>query len=619
MVAVALPDLWEKRGVAGVSHALYRLRLPASNELQWVLVPKLRQNAQFYLNGALIWTGGRTDPPLTRHGNVPFFFALPPALMRSDGNELLVRVAATPGTSGGLSVVHVGAHDELWPMVSSRRFWQNYGIYATSAVVGATAIYTLMIWLQARRRDRSYLYLAIAGMIWSLRNLNLVWIDLPTSSPRLRWFIELLLFSGHGWFLGFFGLFLLDNYGSMLRPRAAHAMRTATVGFMLLGPVLLLAIGSHSPALTVWFVLGAPVILIMAVILALQAWRTRTSTAVGFAAAFVVFIGLSAYDNMLLMRAASFGNVYLAPYGGLIFFMASAQMLVAHHSQLLRERESLNASLERRLAEREAELRVNYDALQRAERERAALGERERIMRDLHDGVGSLLLSAMHDVRHGIDAAELERLLQSCLDDLRLAVDSLEPHSNYPSTILGSLRYRLAPRLAEAGVHLRWAVDEVPPLAGLDPSRTLQLLRLLQEAITNVLRHARATEIEIGLRRIADDIEIVVRDNGVGFDTTGVQRGHGLANMRHRATQMGAVLSIDSGPAGTVVRLRLAVVEVPAASEPGSPVDAGETIRLVPAAGVIPAAQVAAVADALPASSAPPASGVVSTASPLGR
>jgi signal transduction histidine kinase len=96
-------------------------------------------------------------------------------------------------------------------------------------------------------------------------------------------------------------------------------------------------------------------------------------------------------------------------------------------------------------------------------------------------------------------------------------------------------------------------------VAGLTPARVLNVLRLLQEAVTNAVRHGRARRIEVTACATAGVVAIDVNDDGSGFDPGVAARGRGLRNMAHRAREAGADLAIDSRPgAGTRVRLRFA-------------------------------------------------------------
>ncbi len=192
-------------------------------------------------------------------------------------------------------------------------------------------------------------------------------------------------------------------------------------------------------------------------------------------------------------------------------------------------------------------------------RERASQAiERQRILGDVHDGVGSQLLGLMIQVKGGtIDRDRLVRGLESCMDDLRLIVDSLDPVERPLDVSLAELRERLEPRCAAAGVELHWSVPATPP--PVDTVQALQVLRALQEMFANALRHSGAERIDFTLATSEADGEQVVvdvRDHGHGFDASGVRRGgRGLTSLRTRAHRLGGTLTVESDGSGTHVRL----------------------------------------------------------------
>jgi signal transduction histidine kinase len=186
--------------------------------------------------------------------------------------------------------------------------------------------------------------------------------------------------------------------------------------------------------------------------------------------------------------------------------------------------------------------------------------ERSRIMSDMHDGVGGQLISVLSLLEQGdMKSTEVAKALRECLDDLRLTIDSLEPTENDLLPVLGNLRYRLDARLKKQGIKLDWEIRELPKLASLSPRNVLHILRILQEAFTNVLKHAHATKVavETGVDGSGRNVFIRVRDNGKGF--SGSHRGLGLASMQHRAQVIGAALDIQPSPGGTTLSLLLPV------------------------------------------------------------
>jgi signal transduction histidine kinase len=159
-------------------------------------------------------------------------------------------------------------------------------------------------------------------------------------------------------------------------------------------------------------------------------------------------------------------------------------------------------------------------------------------------------------VEHG-HAHDVAEVLRQCLDDLKLAIDSLEPLQADLLVLLGTLRYRLGTRLEQAGVQLEWRVEEIPPLDWLDPRSALQILRILQEVLANAVRHGQARHVVVATRAEATSVVVSVRDDGVGFDTDLPHVGRGLANVRQRARSLDAAARWHSGAGGTLFELVL--------------------------------------------------------------
>ena len=189
--------------------------------------------------------------------------------------------------------------------------------------------------------------------------------------------------------------------------------------------------------------------------------------------------------------------------------------------------------------------------------------ERERLVSDLHDGLGLHLLTALKMARDPLAAREpLAEVLADCLDDLRLAIDSMSNiDERDPVLLLASLRFRLAPRLAATGVQLDWQVDgDIAPQPWLDAPKALHLLRVVQEALANAVRHAGATRVLLKVQALAAGVAVSVIDDGRGIGGNGNGgAGVGLASMRRRAALLGATLSVGPGPQGIGTEVRLEV------------------------------------------------------------
>ena len=211
---------------------------------------------------------------------------------------------------------------------------------------------------------------------------------------------------------------------------------------------------------------------------------------------------------------------------------------------------------------------------------RAQEDERRRISHELHDEVGQALTAlkveislAQRAIRSGSAVADdllepaqsiTDRALHTVRDLSHLLHPAVLDDLGLPDAVDGyvrdfSRRFGIATDLQVHGMTVR-----------LPPDIEVAAYRMIQEALTNVAKHARATHCEVTLNRLDDRFEILVRDDGAGFDPSNFakwdgQRGLGLIGMRERALQLAGVVTLDSAPGrGTALRIVLST-ERPAA------------------------------------------------------
>jgi signal transduction histidine kinase len=198
--------------------------------------------------------------------------------------------------------------------------------------------------------------------------------------------------------------------------------------------------------------------------------------------------------------------------------------------------------------------------LREVEKQQALSDERLRITQDMHDGLGSALVGALRVVQSGqVSHTEVGEILKNCIADLKLMIDSMEPVEADLLLLLATLRFRADATLSMAGVELRWEVQDVPMLDWLDQRNSLHILRIIQEAFTNVLKHTRATEICVRTLTHQDGVSVVVQDNGQGFDVQAQTNAssHGMVNQRRRAAAIGGQATWESSGQGTSFKLWL--------------------------------------------------------------
>lgn len=199
-------------------------------------------------------------------------------------------------------------------------------------------------------------------------------------------------------------------------------------------------------------------------------------------------------------------------------------------------------------------------ALEAKVRQAAVHEERQRFARDMHDGIGGHLQGLLMRVRaQRIDSGAIADELQSGLAELRLMVDSLDHAEASLFAALESFRIRAAPQLEASDIVLNWRLDEDLRTVALDPRATLSVYRILQELVSNCLRHSSAHALSIASQREegSDRLVISVADDGRGFDPDSVPKGRGIGNIRARIERMGGTFELSSGAGGTRVRFNL--------------------------------------------------------------
>lgn len=228
-----------------------------------------------------------------------------------------------------------------------------------------------------------------------------------------------------------------------------------------------------------------------------------------------------------------------------------------------------NAWLRLKLAEKEMARQALLESLVEAQEE-----ERSRLARELHDGAGQMLTSLLvrlktlekkatsTEIHQGIDAT-LE-VVSETIEQVRDLSYRLRPVALEEFGLSVALEMLVRETATEAGLKMACDLDPagLPVPAGMD----VTLYRIAQEAITNILRHARATEIAVNLSHTATEIALDIIDDGQGFiphfvSNSADKRHLGLISMQERAAIIGGSLEIDSAPGhGTAIRVRVPLV-----------------------------------------------------------
>lgn len=555
--AVQLPDVWSLERRRAGTHCWYRTEFTLDRvpDERWaVYLPRLAENAEVRLNGSSLGDGGRLDPPVAHNWNTPLLFVVPTSLLRPGVNVVDVRLATVPEGLGVLRSFHVGPEALLRPTFEWRHFVQvdTARLFTWAAIVMAI----LMLATSVGTPDsRAAPWFAGATLLWGFMSAN--------------GFVRYPPISMHGWAwaqtMGISGFTSCLAVGvhrlfGRVRPRLERALAAYTavlaIGLALTPPLHMFRglIVAASGA----FVVGgyALATILGASDVAERRDERRLLMLPGLAA-----IGFGIHDLLSIGLGHLFAGMLLSPFAVPIGLAVTAWSMLRRVIQALHGAERQNLELEARVREKQRELEQNYERVRALEQERLLAAERQRIMRDVHDGVGGQLVStlAMVESQSGSTPAIAEAL-RNALDDLRLVIDSVDPVDGDLAAVLGSVRSRLEPRLERHGLRFEWQVGDLPPIASLSPRGALQVLRIVQEAITNVIKHSGAHIVTVRTGggtgpRGAAAVFVEISDDGRGMQADRPSHGRGLRNMARRAAELGAELAITSPGRGTSICL----------------------------------------------------------------
>lgn len=190
--------------------------------------------------------------------------------------------------------------------------------------------------------------------------------------------------------------------------------------------------------------------------------------------------------------------------------------------------------------------------------------ERRRIATNLHDRIGQALAFARLKLaglaREQPRLGEVQELIERAIHDTRSLTVELSPPVLYELGLVAALEWLATGNQQEHGIQTHFQDDGQPK--PLDENFRIVLFQAVRELLVNVVKHARATQVRVSVRRDADDLRIVVEDDGAGFDQASLRakcetiRSFGLFNIRERVEYLGGQVMIQSEPGrGTKVAL----------------------------------------------------------------
>jgi signal transduction histidine kinase len=528
-----------------------------------VYLPRFTNGVEVFVNGVEI-LDSRRDPTANRLDRAtPEIAVIPASLLRDGINDLAIRLYIWGPVPGFLDRLYVGPDDVLRPYDEQRTFLFVTLPMVFAAWQGMLAVILAMMWLM-RRHELAYGLLAAAMALGAVQAFLQTAEDAP-AHPALN---ATLLASApleSAFMLTFGILFFTRRWPRVWGPLIfLPGVAVALIGLF----------GDRETLRQSLLFLGTPVIglylLVLGVMAAWSAVKRRDVPSLLLGCGATIVLTCLAHDMLALAQIIPDRRLFFTRLSYSAMLIAIGGGLTWRFARALNRVDGFAARLGIQLREAEEKLRLSFAREKERERAAALARERTRLMRDLHDGLGGQLVSIVALSERG-EAGGIGDAARAALKDLRLVIDSMDDIGGDLMLALGSWRDRATAQLRPHGIALDWRAvpPGLPVYPELRPWHVIQIVRILDEAMTNAVKHANAKRIAVSIETVKDDAGrehgcISVADDGKGFApgpdgaaSDGRTTARGLRNMKNRAARCGAELELVTGAGGTSVRLTL--------------------------------------------------------------
>jgi two-component system sensor histidine kinase UhpB len=563
--SVRLPDDWAESLPQADGPVWYRLEftLPAPHitpaPLMAAYIERACSTAQVWLNGNLVFSGGHMTEPVTRGCFYPQLVTLPPALLNPQGNVLDIKVqgsalqhVASRQRAGGLSAVQIGPHALLAELQARQTFWNVSLVQVISAMLVPLGIVMLGMGWQDRRSPY-LIYFGLLAIGWAALSARLWWRDPPWDNATSEFGVCV----GFGVLVALAIQFLM-RYAAMRSTKLEIGLLVQCV----LVPVSLALAGPERlyTATSGWYLLLSAEVMAAVTLYLRVTWRKGPDGRAEFWPMAFMLMGVGVL--VLVDLATQHGWITLLPVHVLHFsmplmFIAVGARQIQIFGRALQVAEASRNSLESRINEVTAEIERNFSQMAELRVEQVTEKERKRIAADLHDDLGAKLLTIVHTS----ESERISTLAREALEEMRLSVRGLTGKPMQVADALADWRAETVSRLSQANIEADWRSPTEDVHQQLSARAFVQTTRILREAVSNIIKHSGASHCKVRCSIGEHDFVLVVQDNGKGIpmELDGkLDRGHGMASMKHRAKQMQGQCLVESGPGyGTVIRLTL--------------------------------------------------------------
>ncbi len=560
-VKTTLPDNWNFKRSNSEKKVWYRIDWQQLCEdgiatPVTVVLQSIQMAGEVYVNDQQIWRDQNVTEPLSRSWNRPRYFQLPRSYLREGINTLWIKAISVPGQPLGLGGFYLGDPNKM-QMLYDKLIWNSRTVILINIILAvALAIMLFFVWI-VDRRQTAYGWYAISIVFWLIFISNFLATSAwPFSNSyviaRVNT-IALLLTTMS------FSLFILRF--AKQRLFYVECIFWLVIEFLVVLTWFIADI-NLCIAQVLSLIIGTFIFLFACIQPLCFGLRQRQKEIVFFALGWLLVLGAYIYDLLLLLNLV-FNPIALTSYVSIFVTLYIICIIGWRHAHYIKQIASFNDELSISVTRAKRELSVVLEQEYALSMENTRLQDRLQIANDLHDGLGGSLVHLMASVEMAkpfYSSKEVIAMLSLIRNDLRQAIDSSSSQSvkvpETPHEWLAQVRHRYSTLFEELGLEFKWYIErswKTVPTA----IQCLALTRLIEEALTNVIKHSHAHFVEISLKLPKNDVLILtIEDNGLGFDVEAVAQSGmsiGMRSMKMRISRVGGHLEVLSRPGKTTL------------------------------------------------------------------
>ncbi|MCG8412765.1 MAG: hypothetical protein MI746_00985 [Pseudomonadales bacterium] len=510
----------------------FSLEQPDSNELHGIYFYRHNLSVDVFFNGAKIGGDTYREGYQTMSWNHPRLVTIQPSNWLPENNEILIKFT-TSYFGGTFAPMLFGPLNELQARYEERTFRQitiNQWIQYAGFIA---LVLSFTLWL-TRRSDLTYLQFAGMTACWIVLATHMVIYYNPI---EYRIWLPLVHISTDLW--GWLFFHFVSQMVGISRPRIARLVSlwlALSLCWNVLAPVQYWWLGAY-----VLHAIGNLFILYLMSSVVRKAIVGRDRLALAICITICVQIGFFTHDFLLVLLASPEeweGALYYSQFAFPLLMLVFVGALLHRFVSALAEAEKLNSELEDRVAAGKELIAKSLAEQHELQLKQAAARERIEIYRDLHDDVGSKLLSIVHAEDKQQDQPRHGDLARAALQSLRNAVSRANSPEQPVSTFISELVEEAQLRLEGSGHRFFLELSGSEPESILSSDQVFNLNQVTRELISNIIRHAQASAVRLRIACNGDSMEFQVADDGHG-KLEASNDGNGLKNIKTRIEELG--------------------------------------------------------------------------------